>query len=80
MRALKGVSLTIAPGESLGIADQFGSGKPTLGRRFVGLEAPDAGSIEIDGLDAGHVQGLGPQDRARLRRKVQMVFRTPARR
>ena len=75
--ALKAVSLSVAPGESLGIVGESGSGKTTLGRCLVGLETPDAGSIEIDGIDAQNVQGLAPEARARLRRTIQMVFQDP---
>ncbi len=77
VRALKGVSLTVAPGESVGIVGESGSGKTTLGRCLVGLEVPDAGQITIDGIQAAKVQDLSAQDRARLRRTIQMVFQDP---
>ena len=77
VRALKGVSLTVAAGESVGIVGESGSGKTTLGRCLVGLEVPDAGRITIDGIESAQVQDLSAQDRARLRRTIQMVFQDP---
>ena len=77
VQALKGVSLMLGPGESLGIVGESGSGKTTLGRCLVGLEVPDAGEIDVDGIDARRVQSLAVKDRARLRRTIQMVFQDP---
>ena len=77
VEALKGVSLTIQPGECVGLVGESGSGKTTLGRCLVGLETPSAGSITIDGIDASDSGTLSKQDRTRLRRTVQMVFQDP---
>ncbi|PBB94729.1 ABC transporter ATP-binding protein [Mesorhizobium sp. WSM3862] len=75
--ALKGVSFHIAPGESVGLVGESGSGKSTLGRCLVGLETPTTGKIEINGIDAHDFEALKPEDRAHLRRTVQMVFQDP---
>jgi peptide/nickel transport system ATP-binding protein len=77
VRALNGVSIEIAPGESVGLVGESGSGKTTLGRCVVGLEVPTEGAIEIDGIAAADYGALSPGDRARLRRTVQIVFQDP---
>jgi peptide/nickel transport system ATP-binding protein len=77
VQALKGVSIEVAPGESVGLVGESGSGKTTLGRCLVGLETPGAGSIEIDGIEAADFAALAARERSRLRRSIQMVFQDP---
>ncbi|MFO1057983.1 MAG: ABC transporter ATP-binding protein [Dongiaceae bacterium] len=77
VRALKGVSIELAAGESVGLVGESGSGKTTLGRCLVGLETPGGGTIEIDGIVASDIAALPAAGRARLRRTVQMVFQDP---
>jgi len=48
---LKDVSFSLAPGECLGIIGPSGSGKSTLGRIIIGISAPTAGSVLLDGID-----------------------------
>jgi len=50
-RALDEVSLTIAPGEVVGIVGPSGSGKSTLARLLQRLSAPENGRILVDGVD-----------------------------
>jgi sulfate transport system ATP-binding protein len=64
--ALHGVSLDVADGEFVALLGPSGSGKTTLLRIIAGLDAPDAGVVEIDGRDVAGVP-------ARLRR-VGFVF------
>ena len=76
VHALRGVSLTIGRGESVGLVGESGSGKTTLGRCLVGLERPTGGTIRVDGVgEASAATGftLGGE----LRKTVQMVFQDP---
>ena len=71
---LKGVSLEIAPGETLGLVGESGSGKTTLGRAVLGLAAPTGGSIVFGGKDITHM----PQRQRRpLAQDLQVVFQDP---
>ena len=77
VKALAGVSMEIAAGESVGLVGESGSGKTTLGRCLVGLEKADSGKIVIDGVDASDYSRLSDSDRRRLRRTIQIVFQDP---
>jgi peptide/nickel transport system ATP-binding protein len=77
VRALKGVSIEVRPGESVGLVGESGSGKTTLGRILVGLETATEGSIRINDVDASQFSALSPEDRAKVRRTIQMVFQDP---
>jgi ATP-binding cassette subfamily B protein len=67
-RILDGVSLEIAPGESVAIVGPTGVGKSTLTRLMVRLADPDTGSIRVGGVD------LREADPPSLRRAVSIVF------
>ena len=71
---LRGISLSIAPGETLGLVGESGSGKTTLGRAVLGLARPTGGSITFAGKDITH---LKQRDRRPLARDVQVVFQDP---
>jgi peptide/nickel transport system ATP-binding protein len=77
VKALKGVSIEVRPGESVGLVGESGSGKTTLGRLLVGLETPTSGSIAINGVDASDFSAMTSTDRAATRRTIQMVFQDP---
>ncbi|MGW0970302.1 ABC transporter ATP-binding protein [Streptomyces sp. NPDC002516] len=76
--ALRGVSLSVAPGETVGIIGETGSGKSTLARAVLGLVRPSAGSVVVDGED---VTAYGRRQWRALRRRglVQYVFQDPLR-
>ncbi len=69
---LRGVSLAIDAGETVGLIGPSGSGKSTLVMVLAGLERPSAGRVRIGGRDLG---GLGEDELARLRRAdIGIVF------
>ena len=73
--ALRGVSLRIWPGETLGLVGESGSGKTTLARLLLGLAAPDAGgSIQLDGKK---LAGKSRTRRADEVKALQIVFQNP---
>jgi ABC-type glutathione transport system ATPase component len=73
-RALRGVSLAIAPGETLGLVGESGSGKSTLGRAVLGLAPVTAGSIRFAGREIGSLKRRARRD---LAGEIQVVFQDP---
>jgi peptide/nickel transport system ATP-binding protein len=74
VRAVRGVSLRLAPGEALGLVGESGCGKSSLARALAGLERAD-GRILLGGQPLP-----GPSTRRRTReqaRRIQMVFQDP---
>ena len=71
IKAVDGVDLTLAAGETLGLVGESGCGKSTLSRCVMGLYRPTAGSIRYAG------QQLDGLPNAAQRRTVQMVFQDP---
>jgi phospholipid/cholesterol/gamma-HCH transport system ATP-binding protein len=74
-RVLRGLDLTIRPGESLTIIGGSGSGKSVLLRLIIGLLKPEAGQILLEGQD---IVPLRERELLRVRRKVGMVFQGSA--
>ncbi|RZS47475.1 type I secretion system permease/ATPase [Sphaerotilus mobilis] len=52
---IKGVSLSLAPGQCLGIIGPSGSGKTTLLRLLLGIWQPQSGTVRLDGADIGRI-------------------------
>jgi ABC-type oligopeptide transport system ATPase subunit len=73
-RAVDGVTLTIAPGETLGLVGESGCGKSTLVRTILGLHEPTSGTIEVLGAD---VNAWSSRERAKARANAQVVFQDP---
>jgi putative ABC transport system ATP-binding protein len=72
--ALRGVSLTVQPGDYLAIVGTSGSGKSTLMHLLGGLDRPTAGTLLIGGRD---VATLSPPEMAKLRNEtVGFVFQS----
>ncbi|MEV7187551.1 ABC transporter ATP-binding protein [Kitasatospora sp. NPDC093102] len=74
VRAVEGVGLRIAPGETLGLVGESGSGKSTTSRVLAGLQRPTGGRVLYDGQD---VTRPGRELRKRLSREIQLVFQDP---
>jgi D-methionine transport system ATP-binding protein len=69
--ALRDVELSIRRGEIFGIIGRSGAGKSTLIRTLNRLEEPSAGTVKIDGVDIG---GLNGKQLVGLRRGIGMIF------
>jgi peptide/nickel transport system ATP-binding protein len=79
VKALDGVSISLVPGETLGIVGESGSGKTTMGRAIMRLYDPDAGKMlyrKADGnvIDLAKIEGQALKE---ARRELRMVFQDP---
>src|SRR4051794_33592674 len=83
VRAVDGVSLQVARGETLGLVGESGSGKTTAGRAIVRLLDPTAGSVLFDGIELAYGAAEKPgrlvsgEQLRRMRQRFQMIFQDP---
>ena len=74
VKAVDGVDLDIAEGQTLGLVGESGCGKSTLGRAMLRLSPVTAGSVEFDGVDVASLKG---EKLRHVRQDMQMVFQDP---
>jgi oligopeptide transport system ATP-binding protein len=74
VKAVDGVSFTIAEGETLGLVGESGSGKSTTGYCILQLLKPTSGSVRFMGRE---LTELGREDLRGMRREMQIVFQDP---
>jgi peptide/nickel transport system ATP-binding protein len=73
-QALKGVSLSINAGETVGLVGESGSGKTTVGRVILGLTEATSGQVIFDGED---ITQASRARRRQLGQHIQVVFQDP---
>ena len=74
VRAVDGISFSIARGQTLGLVGESGSGKTTIGRTIVRLYKPTAGQILFGDKDLATLSG---EELRQVRQRVQMIFQDP---
>ncbi len=65
---LKGVNMSVKPGQIIGIVGPTGSGKTTLANVLIGMLRPESGDVTIDGMDIKNI------DKKHLRKQVSLVM------
>jgi dipeptide transport system ATP-binding protein len=74
VKALNGVSFSLARGRTLAVVGESGCGKSTLARQLTMVERPTSGRLLMDGAD---VAGATREQLTDLRKRIQMVFQNP---
>jgi oligopeptide/dipeptide ABC transporter ATP-binding protein len=74
VRAVEDVSLSLAPGKTLGLVGESGCGKTTVARMILNLLPADSGRILYKGND---ICGLSDKDMKSFRKEIQIVFQDP---
>jgi len=72
---LKGVDLSLAPGETVAILGRSGTGKSVFLKLVIGLQLPDEGSVQVHGKE---VPGLPINELNEIRKKIGFLFQQAA--
>ena len=74
-QVLDGVDLDVETGETIVVMGRSGTGKSVLLKHIIGLMVPDAGTIEVDGVE---ITGLGEVELNEIRKRFGMLFQGAA--